>query len=518
MARTPLFGRIRSLIRAAQAERRTGIAATEIIAMPRRRFMQAAGGVLAATAFGAAGCASTPEIGRGKVGRRVAVIGGGIAGLNCAYQLKKKGVYAEVFEASDRTGGRIFSKEGLLNPGQVVEVGAEFIDTPHEEMFALCKEFGLEMADMASDPMKHECAYFFGGKHYTDREVLDALQPFVARMEKDAAWLEADWEALASDKVVRDLDNTSLSAYLGSIGITGWLKALLEVAFVTEYGGDADAQSCFNMLCLIGLDTSTDRWETFGESDERYKVIGGNQRVVDELAGRVKDRVFTGHRLMRVRRKLAEYELAFDSGGGTKEAIFDHVVLALPFTLLREVELEVDLPAEKTNAIRNLGYGTNAKVMLGTSSRPWRAQGNAGGIFSDLPFQLAWDNARTQKGEGGGITLYSGGKPGVEVGNGTPREQVERMLPGIDKAFPGTEASWNKKLFRMHWPSHAFTKASYACYRPGQWTTIHGHEGTSVENLHFAGEHCSTDWQGYMEGGAATGHAAATAIVEVLQG
>jgi monoamine oxidase len=56
-------------------------------------------------------------------------------------------------------------------------------------------------------------------------------------------------------------------------------------------------------------------------------------------------------------------------------------------------------------------------------------------------------------------------------------------------------------------------KASYACYLPGQWTSICGAEGERVGNLHFAGEHTSLDFQGFMEGGCESGQRAAQEIL-----
>jgi monoamine oxidase len=59
-------------------------------------------------------------------------------------------------------------------------------------------------------------------------------------------------------------------------------------------------------------------------------------------------------------------------------------------------------------------------------------------------------------------------------------------------------------------------KGSYACYKVGQWTTIAGAEIEPVGNLLFAGEHCSFDYQGYMNGGAETGRRAAESIINLL--
>ncbi|MBK8608608.1 MAG: FAD-dependent oxidoreductase [Chitinophagaceae bacterium] len=59
--------------------------------------------------------------------------------------------------------------------------------------------------------------------------------------------------------------------------------------------------------------------------------------------------------------------------------------------------------------------------------------------------------------------------------------------------------------------------ASYACYKPGQWTTIGGAEIEPVGNLLFAGEHCSSDFQGYMNGGAETGRRAAAELMKLVK-
>ena len=64
----------------------------------------------------------------------------------------------------------------------------------------------------------------------------------------------------------------------------------------------------------------------------------------------------------------------------------------------------------------------------------------------------------------------------------------------------------------MHWPTYPHTRASYTCYRPGQWTTLAGAEFDPVGNMYFAGEHCSLEFQGFMNGAAETGRAAAKLI------
>jgi monoamine oxidase len=310
-------------------------------------------------------------------------------------------------------------------------------------------------------------------------------------------------------------DRMAVSQYLDSIDAKGWMRELLDVAYVTEYGLDADEQSALNFIFLIGTGELNDNqaFELFGESDERYKVRGGNQQVADELAKRLGPQVERRHRLEAIRSKGAGYTLTFQTDGGVRDEDADIVLLAIPFTLLRDVDMQVELPPVKQQAIRELGYGMNAKVMVGFRSRPWQKLGYSGATYTDEAFQLAWDNSFLQAGAGGGLTLYSGGKRGVEAGTGTAEEAAERLLAGIERAYPGTRRERNGKVARFHWPTFAWSKGSYACYRPGQWTTLAGAESLPVGNLFFAGEHCSYDFQGYMNGAAQSGLDAAKAIM-----
>jgi monoamine oxidase len=186
--------------------------------------------------------------------------------------------------------------------------------------------------------------------------------------------------------------------------------------------------------------------------------------------------------------------------------------------MLRDVKMQVELPDWKKRAIQELGYGANAKVLVGFKSRPWQAQGFSGATYSDELFQLAWDNSFMQPGAAGGLTLYSGGKLALDAGNGTAEEVKTRLMKGIEKAYPGSIAAENGKVSRFHWPTFPWTKSSYSCFKPGQWTTIAGSEGVPVGNLFFAGEHCSYDFQGFMNGAAQSGADTAKAVMAKLSG
>jgi monoamine oxidase len=179
--------------------------------------------------------------------------------------------------------------------------------------------------------------------------------------------------------------------------------------------------------------------------------------------------------------------------------------------------LQVELPHWKTNAIQNLGYGTNAKLFLGFKKRVWRSYGHSAYMFSNAAIQTGWDNTQLQQGTAGGFTVYQGGKKGVQLGSGSPDAQAPKFVAQLESMWPGCAKAYTGVAQRMYWPGHPFTKGSYACYKVGQYTTIRGAEIKPVGNLFFAGEHCSAYFQGFMNGAAETGRMAAEDVVKTAK-
>src|SRR5690606_17854511 len=137
---------------------------------------------------GAAGLALGPGLWGCATGRtagapRVAIVGGGMAGLNAASHLRQAGAAATVYEASDRTGGRMYTARDLLNPGQTTGLGGEFIATSPAAVLALAARFELPVIDRWEETL-HE-AFCFGGRHYTEEEVVEAFAPLAARIAAD---------------------------------------------------------------------------------------------------------------------------------------------------------------------------------------------------------------------------------------------------------------------------------------------------------------------------------------------
>jgi monoamine oxidase len=449
---------------------------------------------------------------------RIAILGAGMAGLNCAYQLKKAGIKASVYEASSRAGGRIYSQKNVLDAGLTTELGGEFIDTEHKDMLKLCHEIGLPLLDTLS---KAESAllrdtFYIDGRFYTEAEVIYAFQPYQKRIAADIRSLPAVMTFDQHNEQTVYFDQMSIKAYLDAIGMQGFLRKGIEIAYLTEYGLETEEQSAINFLYLFSAATAQG-FQIFGTSDERYKIAGGNQRVTDALYNQVKEQVKTGHQLVRIKEAVQGYVLYFNTGGSTISIKADIVVCTLPFSVLREVDLQVPLPQWKQNAIQYLGYGTNSKLFLGFKKRVWRTYQHSAYMFSNAAIQTGWDNSQLQEGTAGGFTVYQGGLKGLQLGTGSPESQAPKFVTQLDNMWPGCAKEYTGVAKRMHWPGHPFTKGSYACYKVGQYTTVRGAEIKPVGNLFFAGEHCSSYFQGFMNGAAETGRIAAEAVAKAAK-
>ena len=283
---------------------------------------------------------------------------------------------------------------------------------------------------------------------------------------------------------------------------------------MTEYGREINDQTAINFLFLFTINPGNANYDIFGLSDERFKVQGGNQQIPDALANNLQGQIQLNRKLTKISFNAAgKYVLQFQTGPNVTA---DICVVTIPFTLLRQVNLtELNLPSWKTNTIQNLGYGSNAKLLLGFTGKKWRDYGHSGGIFSNgtsTPstqfIQTGWDNTRLQTGPNGGYTVYQGGNQGTNLS----LSQANTMLNHLNAMWPGTSAQYNGTVKLIHWPSHPWSLASYACWRVGQVTTMMGAEGKKVGNLYFAGEHTSLWFQGYMEGAAETGDTVAKQI------
>lgn len=459
--------------------------------------------------------ASAPLLAKGAGAGRVAVIGAGLAGLTCAYRLGQRGIRATVYEASNRLGGRCWTLRGAFAEGQFVERGGELIDQGHTAIRQLAQELRLPLDNLlAAEPNGTEPMYYFGGQPYTVEEARADIKKIWQKLHRDVSEASYPTTYYQSTARGRELDQMSIRDWiLESVpgGYNSRLAQLLEVAYNIEYGAETQQQSALNLIYLLGY-RGQGQIRLFGPSNEKYRVRGGNDRLVTELAARLSGQIETGRRLSALRRNFdGSYTVGFTSGPAVTA---DRVVLALPFSILRSsVNIAgAGFSPRKLQAIQEAGMGQNAKQHLQFNRRRWNELGGNGDSYADTGYQISWEVTRGQAGNSGILVNYTGGNRAVAASGMTPGQVLGQMEP----VMPGLASRYNGLSQLEYWPGNPMTLGSYAFWKPGQYQQFVGVEGEAEGGVHFCGEHTSLDFQGYLNGAVETGERAAGEISALI--
>jgi len=488
MARTPLFARL--------AQRLCRVE-TSAHALTRRELLASAAALSACTVEPEP--AVEPEVAET---HRIAVIGAGLAGLTCAFFLKKAGVPFTLYEGGTEAGGRVHTLRNSLPDGMFVELGGEFIDAHHAAMRLLASELEVALDPYVVDAERTH--YWVGGQRVSMADVFASLEAVRPQL------LEALETADRSEQSILALDATPLSRWLEEqvpAAEHPELSALFQAAFRAEFGVDPDRQSGINLFHLLG-EAGTPAMPVGMRPALRARE--GNELFVRKLLAELRALMTVDSRLRAVRRTNTGYDLSFENQRGIgSSAQAERLVLALPFRALDRVDLSnAGLTGEKRALIRELQYGNHTKLAAALGPGPVEPPRCATG---DVPFQLAWDSATGESGMYAAISnLVAGGvDPTV---SSTADSYVRRILPQLETSFERTLPYVAGSARRLHWSGAPLFLGSVASPRWGQWR----HQVTAGRPeyyVHFCGEHTSIDFRGTLEGAAESGALTAAQIL-----
>jgi monoamine oxidase len=469
---------------------------------------------------------------------RIVIVGAGIAGLNAALTLQDAGLACDVLEAADRVGGRMHSDATTWADGLVSEWCGEFIDADHTALHGLIRRFGLEVRglDRHSASRSWPLLYFFGRPCSGEdlAEDFQALAPVLSQQYQGAGF-PTTYSHFTQEGYRLD----HLSAY-------DWIEQYVSGGHATPVGRYLDSacrgingletteQSALNLVYLFAPGGLSHSSNTAGLFHGTAEIVGGNERLAQAVAGSLPDgSIHLGHRLVTLERTGGEITLTFATASGSVRTQCDEVILTLPFSVLRHVDyVQAGFDALKRTAIEQLGYGTISKLVLEFDQRCWHGHSvwshKAGSFFvTDLDMQTVWDASVGQEGSYGLLLNYTSGRRGAIYAPPAPyttsddfpgiQGYAQDCLKQLELIFPGVSAHFTGKAALSFATDDPHLLGSYSCWRVGQCTGFAGYEGARQGPVHFAGEHCSLEFQGYMEGAAREGARAAREILEGLR-
>ena len=187
-------------------------------------------------------------------------------------------------------------------------------------------------------------------------------------------------------------------------------------------------------------------------ANERYRLKGGNDQLVSALVRSIHAGSIEMSHPLEAIWSLGDGRIGLRFGGKSKDVIADHVVLALPFTTLRETDYAgLSLSSRKRRAIETLAMGTNGKMNL-QLNRSFAALDWSASFASDDPHYVTWDSTYGQTSPAPQtpvLTIYNGGEAGTSFPTNRAHapanepvikaalDELGRGLEGIHDAFNG---------------------------------------------------------------------------------
>lgn len=448
-----------------------------------------------------------------KAGKRVVVIGGGFAGLACAYELKSAGYDVRVVEARNRIGGRVLSanaaNEREFAKGRNVEFGGELIGSNHPAWVGYAKTFGLELQDVTDDESA-VMPIVLDRRRLTESEaaqVWEESQQALSQMNALATNVSEDhpWRTPNAEQ----LDASNVQQWIDSVQASDLTKRLMRATLAGDNGQDTSRQSLLGQLVAVkggGL-------EKYWTESEVYRCKGGNDQLATMLARAIgAERIVTGVYLRTVWR--TDGRIIVDVSDD-RQFECDDVVLATPPTTWNKLTCSPALPSEMMPQV-----GMAAKHFSIVKERFWeKATPTLSQYGVDEEFiSSTWDATDGQgaggEGAAGAVLAAFQGGPACRAVSSMDRQRREAtMAKALEGLFPGYRAQVEKTTY-MNWPSEPYALCGYSFPAPGQVTRV----GPLMDQAHMeghlflAGEHTCYKFVGYMEGALQSGIRAARAI------
>jgi monoamine oxidase len=447
-------------------------------------------------------------------GRRIVIIGAGLAGLSAAYELAQAGHDVAILEARARPGGRVQTVRDFFSDGLYVDTGATRIPDNHDLTMRYVKLFRLELEPFM--PQGLTSVTYMSGKRMKIEQGKEADWPLDLTAEERKLGQQglrkkylgsvidelgdvtsAGWPPRSLEKY----DGTTMPALLRSLGASPAVISLLAGGGLRDDKEDAECALYSLRFSALNKKRST-----------YYKIRGGNDQLPKAFADRLADKIVYGAEVARIEQDGRSVRITFRQGGAHHTVEGDYAVSAIPFSVLKDVEVSPAFSPGKQKTIREMPYRSCTKVFMQSKKRFWAQENLSGFAQTDLPIGQVWNLTYRRPGKRGVLVAYSSGTPSRRLTALKEAERVRVAVENVDKVFPGFHDNFEGAMSKC-WDDDEFARGAYACFKPGQMIDMYPEASKPEGRVFFAGEHTSAVCA-WMQGALESGNRVAREISE----
>jgi monoamine oxidase len=372
----------------------------------------------------------------------VAIVGGGLAGLVTAYELKKKGVPFHLLEATDMLGGRV--QTAHYEGGLRAEYGLQEVwaDNP---LYQIMQELKLPLdggpepafSSMVLDGKVYPFVQDTNDEYFAAMMKPEEIAQLKGWMAKAKALRERAMKSGVKDAEIAKLQDLTFAKWIHSFKMSKRVEDWIRLTIECELAHSWEVFSAVVGLIEFGV--------FLGEGEPNYKVDGGNTKLIEALAESAGTASITKNAMVqRVDRpKPNEAVVSYLHNGKLKTLKAQHVVVAVPPWRLHQIHFEPTLSKKKWEGVTTLMRGSYTVVHMvvnkahrqityvnGENPFPVLSDGVTGVIYgaqSEAPAD--------SPNEVFAFLVHGGAAYGFHM---LPREaKIKEMLDGMDKLWPG---------------------------------------------------------------------------------
>ena len=247
--------------------------------------------------------------------------------------------------------------------------------------------------------------------------------------------------------------------------IDGYTKALGEF-FGSELGGDPV------------------RWS---------KIKGGSDLLPQAFARKLGDKIHYGTPVVRIEQDANSARAVCLRNGVPQTLSADRILCALPFSLLRNIELPKTFSERKIKVIKELKYDSVSRVYLQAKKRSWEEKGLNGFAITNNAVEI-WQPTWNQPGPRGILMIYARPGEAERIANMKDSERISSTLAQLGPMFPGLQENFERGATKC-WAEDEWSRGAWAFVGLRDFLSASSPEG----RIHFAGEHLSP-WFSWMQG------------------
>jgi monoamine oxidase len=448
-------------------------------------------------------------------GKRVLIIGAGMAGLVAAYELARAGHDPLILEAQNRVGGRVYTLRKFA-PGLYAEAGAMRIPRVHDLTLGYIDHFGLELRPFVMGNPKG--LVYVGGKRMTAEQA--GLTP------DDLGFAVADHERGRSYGDLWDVATRDLRAMVDTEGEAGWERIRVQYdgysirEFLESKGFSEGAIEMYGVMNFVesGINNSVmeEFREDFGKAfEDMQEIVGGSDNLPNAFYGEIPDRIRFGAEVHAIDQDPDGVTVHFKTEAGRYSERGDYAIVTLPFSVLRQVEVMTPFSREKQRAIRQLNYAASTKILFQVSDRIWEREDgiHGGATVTDLAIRrINYPTPDPTTTRGVLLASYTWDQDAARWGAMDEETRLEEALEDVSKIHPRIREVYEVGASHA-WYDDKYANGAFAMFQAGQQTQLQADIVKPEGRIHFAGEHCSL-YHAWIQGALESGLRAARAIHE----